>query len=304
MQKPPLYRMSCQGRVGSQDPLLCSVPSITRCFLISGVVEPELTRHAKATILQTAWRRRRQQNTYRQQRQAVIRIQAAVRGCISRTAFLKVKSACLKLQSWYRSTRTGRAVRQQLLAQHAAAVIIQASWRGHRQRVAFLNRRKAAITVQAYVRGHQVRAQLATEHAACRVIQLRWLARQEGRAVRRYMQQRQAAVLRIQACWTGYSVRKSSFRPVVAAVTRMRHGRARRRAAQAAASSPAAQQHQVIIRQRSRIILPQLVNTEALPLNTNLQLPLLASVTLVFPMTVLPKHVCLATLFASICLQI
>ncbi|XP_071342367.1 abnormal spindle-like microcephaly-associated protein [Trachinotus anak] len=225
------------------------IQSSVRMFLCR---KQYLLLQSAAIIIQSRYRAlllcRAQQNEYREQKQAAIKIQAVYRGFRVREGLKKKHNAARAIQAQFRMHR----MRMAYLATKCAAIIIQERYRAKMLRDQQLQKYKtmksAAIVIQAAYRGHCARRKVAEMHRAATVIQRKFLTIQDRKkflaikAAALACQQRYRAVtaarkdrleylskyravLCLQAAYRGYEVRKQLRIQHRAAVTIQSHFR-------------------------------------------------------------------------------
>ncbi|XP_029133780.2 abnormal spindle-like microcephaly-associated protein [Labrus bergylta] len=152
--------------------------------------------HQAATVIQSVFRKHREEVKFKAMLLSAIIIQRYYRACIlkrrDRENFLKVKQSAIILQAHFR----GCCVRRDFKRQKQAAVVIQSRWRCLVQKHDFMRKREAALILQRRVRALQLgrlernnyvqlRRAAITFQTHCRA----WIARQqaleEARAERR-----------------------------------------------------------------------------------------------------------------------
>ncbi|KAF3835455.1 hypothetical protein F7725_028013 [Dissostichus mawsoni] len=158
-------------------------------------VRKEVARwHHTATVIQSAFRKYREEVKFQAMRLSAIIIQRYYRSCIlqrqEREEFLKTRHSAIVLQAAFR----GHRVRCSIAKMHRAATVIQANFKRHKQQSLSGNNagqprryratvaakeqmqkyqrmRSAAVVIQAACRGNQVRKEVARWHHAATVIQ-------------------------------------------------------------------------------------------------------------------------------------
>ncbi|XP_029356454.1 abnormal spindle-like microcephaly-associated protein isoform X3 [Echeneis naucrates] len=152
--------------------------------------------HQAATLIQSLFRKHREEVKFKAMRLSAIIIQRYYRSCIlqkqERGKLLKLKQSAIILQAAFR----GWCVRREITRQHQAAIVIQLSWRSLLQRQIFQRKREAAVTLQRrfraarlgkserndYIRKRQAAIMLQTQYRA-------WIRRRQvleaAKAVRR-----------------------------------------------------------------------------------------------------------------------
>uniref|UniRef100_A0A3P8UPN0 Assembly factor for spindle microtubules n=1 Tax=Cynoglossus semilaevis TaxID=244447 RepID=A0A3P8UPN0_CYNSE len=162
-------------------------------------VRKEVTRwHQAATLIQSVFKRHREEVKFQAMRLSAVIIQRYYRACVlqreDRENFLKIRGAAVVLQAAFR----GKHVRRNITKMHKAATLIQANFRRHKQQSQFRRQcwaayvlqqrfraqrerdvnvknyqelRKAVISLQAAVRGFNSRRKFKQRHRCATVIQ-------------------------------------------------------------------------------------------------------------------------------------
>ncbi|XP_034002708.1 abnormal spindle-like microcephaly-associated protein isoform X2 [Trematomus bernacchii] len=120
-------------------------------------VRKEVARwHQAATVIQSAFRKHREEVKFQAMRLSAIIIQRYYRSCIlqrqERGAFLKLKQSTITLQAAFRSW----CVRRDISRQNQAAIVIQSCWRCSVQKRIFQRKRETAVKLQRRVRAVQL----------------------------------------------------------------------------------------------------------------------------------------------------
>ncbi|XP_039984244.1 abnormal spindle-like microcephaly-associated protein isoform X2 [Xiphias gladius] len=209
--------------------------------------------HHAATVIQSVFRKHREEVKFQAMRLSAIVIQRSYRALVlqrqDRQNFLKMRHCAVVLQAAYR----GRQVRKEVAGWHQAAIVIQSVFRKHREEVKFQAMRLSAIVIQrsyrglvlqrqerqkflkvkqstiilqAAFRGWCVRREISRQNQTAIVIQSRWRCLVQRRI---YQRKREAAVTlqrRIRAAQLGRVERNNYTRMRQAAVTLQTHCRA------------------------------------------------------------------------------
>ncbi|XP_051929609.1 abnormal spindle-like microcephaly-associated protein homolog [Hippocampus zosterae] len=142
--------------------------------------------HRAATLIQSKFRKHREEVRFRSARLSAIVIQRHYRALVlqkrDRGYYLKVRSSAVVLQAAFR----GRLARGRIGQMHRAATIIQANFKRHKQRLLFRKRRRAALVLQQRFRA----------------------MRERNSEMKRYREVRNAAIC-LQAAFRGMESRKS-----------------------------------------------------------------------------------------------
>ncbi|KAK5616335.1 hypothetical protein CRENBAI_014028 [Crenichthys baileyi] len=111
--------------------------------------------HQAAAVIQSSFRKHREQIKFQAMRLSAIIIQRRYRALLlqrrERKNFLQRRRSAVVLQAAFR----GAYVRKQIAEMHKAATVIQASFRGHKQNRAFQRQRWAASVLQQRFRAHR-----------------------------------------------------------------------------------------------------------------------------------------------------
>ncbi|XP_023284662.1 abnormal spindle-like microcephaly-associated protein isoform X2 [Seriola lalandi dorsalis] len=113
-------------------------------------------RHQAATVIQSVFKKRREEVKFQAMRLSAIIIQRYYRSCVlqrqEREKFLKTKQSTIIIQAAFR----GWCVRREISRQHQLAIVIQSCWRCSVQRRIFRRKREAAVTLQRRIRAVQL----------------------------------------------------------------------------------------------------------------------------------------------------
>ncbi|XP_068176408.1 abnormal spindle-like microcephaly-associated protein [Antennarius striatus] len=190
---------------------------------------------AAASVCQQRYRRgilaRKDRSDYLSKRRAIIRLQAAYRGCKirkqlhtqhaaavriqshfrkyrDRKNFKKLHWAARVLQARYRATKKMREEMQSLTVKRNAAVVLQAAFRGMKSRQIIRQKHQAASVVQRAYRTHCQHKEFLTLKSLVLTVQRRYRATVAAKEqMREYQTLRKAAVL-LQAVYRGQQARK------------------------------------------------------------------------------------------------
>ncbi|XP_051929492.1 abnormal spindle-like microcephaly-associated protein homolog [Hippocampus zosterae] len=187
--------------------------------------------HRAATLIQSKFRKHREEVRFRSARLSAIVIQRHYRAFAlqkrDRGYYLKVRSSAVVLQAAFR----GRLARGRIGQMHRAATVIQANFKRHKQRLLFRKRRRAAlvlqqrframrernsemkryrevrnaaICLQAAFRGMESRKSIRQKHRAATVIQAAFRSRRQ----KVQFQATRLSVITIQRCYRAYVLQK------------------------------------------------------------------------------------------------
>ncbi|XP_062919928.1 abnormal spindle-like microcephaly-associated protein [Mobula hypostoma] len=209
----------------------CTLQAHFRAILAQKKAEAEYRAvRAAAIVLQSAYRRlqmRRQVYLL----QSVVRIQSAFRAYVSRKKYLQIRNAAVKIQASvkmiqarkyytslkkaavciqrrYRANKLCLEKRKEYLRKKEACIYLQSAIRQHLAQKQLYLCRQAAIKIQSMFRMYRVRTQYQRIHFAAVVIQRGFRVYQEGTRQRQDFLKTREAVIRLQAAYKGYCVRK------------------------------------------------------------------------------------------------
>jgi len=211
-------------------------------------------RQGKAVIIQSAYRRCRNQRSYLKLRRATVYAQALVRRGRARRQLGEQQEAARTLErqqisaaTLLASTWKGYCVRVEMRQRQGKAVVIQAVYRRCHVQRAFWELRRATVYAQALARGAIMRRQLAQQQRAADTLKRHWRARQAHKAfraqvgavvllrrllrgywARREYQQQRSALLVLQGAFRGHLLRKQLLIEKEAAIVVQTFWRARR----------------------------------------------------------------------------
>uniref|UniRef100_A0A671VR07 Assembly factor for spindle microtubules n=1 Tax=Sparus aurata TaxID=8175 RepID=A0A671VR07_SPAAU len=199
-------------------------------------------RHQAATVIQSAFRRHREEVKFHAMRLSAIIIQRSYRSCVlqrqDRDRFLKVKQSTVCLQAAFR----GWCVRRDISRQNHAAIVLQSCWRCTVHRRVFQKKREAAVKLQRRVRALQLsrleRNNFTQMRQAAVVLQRHcraWIARrqvlEQAKAERRLRftsaVYHHLSAIKIQRALRGHWALESARRQIHSVITIQRWVRAR-----------------------------------------------------------------------------
>ncbi|XP_073332117.1 abnormal spindle-like microcephaly-associated protein [Pagrus major] len=164
--------------------------------------------HQAATVIQSAFRRHREEVKYQAIRLSAIIIQRYYRACLlqrqEREKFLKVRHCAIILQAAFR----GHRVRTNLAKMHRAATVIQANFKKHKQQSAFRRQHWAACVLQQRFRAQRQRNVEIKHYQQCRKATVVLQAAYRGMKFRRIIKQSQQAASVIQRAYRTHCERK------------------------------------------------------------------------------------------------
>ncbi|XP_029988612.1 abnormal spindle-like microcephaly-associated protein [Sphaeramia orbicularis] len=241
---------------------LCVRKKVARMHRAAIVIQANFKRHKEQTafrrqrwaacVLQQRFRAQRQKsvemNHYRQQRRAVISLQAAYRGMKSRQnvkrmhqaasaiqrayrahcehkQYLNLKSSVLTIQRKYRATVAAKAQRKHYLEMQRSAIALQATYRGIRVRKEVADWHQAATVIQSAFRKHREEVKFQAMRLSAIIIQRfyrSWVLQRQERE--KFLSVKQSTIV-LQAAFRGWHVRRDIVRQSQAATVIQSHWR-------------------------------------------------------------------------------
>uniref|UniRef100_A0A4W6F7B8 Assembly factor for spindle microtubules n=1 Tax=Lates calcarifer TaxID=8187 RepID=A0A4W6F7B8_LATCA len=164
--------------------------------------------HQAATVIQSVFRKHREEVKFQAMRLSAIIIQRHYRSWIlqreERENFLKVRHSAVVLQAAFR----GHCVRNNIVKMHRAATVIQANFRRHQLQSTFRRQRWAACVLQQRFRAQRQKKLEVKHYQEVRRAVINLQAAFRGMMSRRIIKQRHQAVSVIQRAYRAHSVRK------------------------------------------------------------------------------------------------
>ncbi|XP_034385834.1 abnormal spindle-like microcephaly-associated protein homolog isoform X1 [Cyclopterus lumpus] len=182
--------------------------------------------HRAATVIQSAFRKHREEVKYQAMRLASIIIQRFYRSCVlqrqQRENFLKMTHCAIVLQAAFR----GHRVRSNVAEMHRAAAVIQANFKRHRQQLTFRKQRWAVCVLQQRFRAQIQRNAKVKHYQEVLKAVIKLQATFRGMKSRRIIKQRHYAACAIQRAYRGFSKRKQYLKLQWSVLTIQRQYRA------------------------------------------------------------------------------
>ncbi|KAM7012169.1 LOW QUALITY PROTEIN: abnormal spindle-like microcephaly-associated protein [Tautogolabrus adspersus] len=183
-------------------------------------VRREVTRwHQAATVIQSVFRKHREEVKYQAMRLSAIIIQRYYRACIlkrkERQQFLKMKHSAIVLQAAFR----GHCVRSSIAKMHRAATVIQANFRMHKHQSAFRRQRWAACVLQQRFRAQRQRNTEMKHYQEVRTAVIVLQAAYRGMKSRNIIKQNHYSASVIQRAYRAYTERRQYLKLKMSVLT-------------------------------------------------------------------------------------
>nr|XP_043900107.1 abnormal spindle-like microcephaly-associated protein [Solea senegalensis] len=172
-------------------------------------VKKEVARwHQAATVIQSEFRKHKEEVKFRAMRLSAIIIQRYYRAWAlqrrDRKNFLKVRHSAIVLQATFR----GQLVRNNISKMHKAATVIQTNFKRHKQQSTFRRQRWAARVLQQRFRAHRQRELEVKHYQMCRKAAIVLQAACRGMKMRRNIKQSHSAASVIQRAFRAHCERR------------------------------------------------------------------------------------------------
>ncbi|CAG5863219.1 unnamed protein product [Menidia menidia] len=182
--------------------------------------------HQAATVIQSAFKRHREEVKFQAMRLSAIIIQRRFRALLlqkrDRAKFLRLKRSVVVIQAAVR----GHRIRTNMAKMHRAAAIIQANFKGHKQKEAFRRQRWAACVLQQRFRAHRQKCLQAKYYQELRKAAVVLQAAYRGMKSRQMTKRRHQAAIVIQRAFGAHQKRQQFLKLRSSAVTIQRKHRA------------------------------------------------------------------------------
>ncbi|XP_070765126.1 abnormal spindle-like microcephaly-associated protein [Enoplosus armatus] len=183
-------------------------------------------RHRAATVIQSAFRKHREEVKFHATRLSAVIIQRYYRSCVlqrqDREKFLKIRHSAIILQAAFR----GHSVRSSTAKMHRAATVIQANFKRHKQQSAFRRQCWAVCVLQQRFRAQRLRNIEIKRYQEVRKAAVNLQASFRGMKSRRIIRQRRHAASVVQRAYRAHCERKQYLTLKYSALTIQRRYRA------------------------------------------------------------------------------
>ncbi|XP_072516320.1 abnormal spindle-like microcephaly-associated protein [Salminus brasiliensis] len=163
----------------------------------------------RAAVQIQAWFRGCQaRRDYMSKQAAVATIHRCLQARLQRARFRAIQHSVQVIQQRWRETLTSRKLRADYLRIKSAAVKVQAFWRGSVVRRSIRKERNAAVQIQSAFRGYRQRQAFKQKKASVLLLQRRFRALLLAKAAKESLRKRNAAAITIQAFCHGWLTRQ------------------------------------------------------------------------------------------------
>ncbi|KAL7396486.1 hypothetical protein ABVT39_006556 [Epinephelus coioides] len=205
------YRAHCERK--QYLTLKSSILNIQRRYRATVAAKEQMKLYQQmrkaAVILQAAYRGQQVRKEVARWHQAATVIQSAFRKHREEVKFQAMRLAAIIIQRHYRSCILQRQERGKFLKARQSAIVLQAAYRGHRVRSSIAKMHRAATVIQANFKRHKQQSAFRRQHRAACVLQQRFRAqRQRNIEVKLYQRRREAAIM-LQAAYRGMKTRQN-----------------------------------------------------------------------------------------------
>ncbi|XP_066548486.1 abnormal spindle-like microcephaly-associated protein [Amia ocellicauda] len=163
---------------------------------------------AAAVCLQASYQGYRFRRSIKCQHESAIVIQTAFRAHVQRQKFAKMRQSSILIQRWFRACKVSHQDREGYVKMRSAAIVLQAAYRGYMVRKEMLKRHRATTLIQAAYRMFVNRRRFFSLKRAAVAVQRQFKAKREGEQQRQKYKRLCSLVVKLQALWRGYTLRK------------------------------------------------------------------------------------------------
>ncbi|XP_034736552.1 abnormal spindle-like microcephaly-associated protein isoform X1 [Etheostoma cragini] len=192
--------------------LKSSVITIQRRYRATEVAKEQMQNYQKmrsaAVVLQAAYRGQQVRKEVARCHQAATMIQSAFRKHREEVKFQAMRLSAIIIQRYYRACILQRQERERFLKMRHSAIILQAAFRGHRVRTNIAKMHRAATVIQANVKRHKHQSAFMKQRWAALVLQQRFRAQRQRKIAVKHYQEGRKAVIKLQAAFRGMKSRR------------------------------------------------------------------------------------------------
>ncbi|XP_028442407.1 abnormal spindle-like microcephaly-associated protein [Perca flavescens] len=204
------YRTLCEHK--QYLTLKSSVITIQRRYRATVAAKEQIQKYQKmrsaAVVLQAAYRGQQLRKEVARWHQAATVIQSAFRKHREEVKFQAMRLSAIIIQRYYRACILQRLDREKFLKMKHSAIVLQAAFRGHRVRANIASMHRAATVIQANLKRHKQQSAFRKQRWAACVLQQRFRAQRLKHIEIKHYQDVREAVIKLQAAFRGMKSRK------------------------------------------------------------------------------------------------
>uniref|UniRef100_A0A8C9YHZ5 Assembly factor for spindle microtubules n=1 Tax=Sander lucioperca TaxID=283035 RepID=A0A8C9YHZ5_SANLU len=204
------YRTYCEHK--QYLTLKSSVITIQRRYRATVAVKEQMQKYQRmrsaAVVLQAAYRGQQLRKEVACWHQAATVIQSAFRKHREEVKFQAMRLSAIIIQRYYRACILQRQEREMFLKMRHSAVVLQAAFRGHRVRTNIASMHRAATVIQVNLKRHKQQSTFRKQRWAACVLQQRFRAQRQRNIEVKHYQEVRKAVIKLQAAFRGMKSRR------------------------------------------------------------------------------------------------